>query len=160
MQVNLKSGKTYGDQTCTAGAGTLLLEFGTLSRLTNHSIFELKAKRALQALWARRTSTNLVGDAINVNTGRWEGTMSGTGAGLDSFYEYLLKAYILFGENDYWNMFADAYTAVNDGLGKNRHVFVNQDMHSGKISNTWVDSLSAFFPGLQVGAYFIVPQMS
>lgn len=32
-----------------------------------------------------------IGNAINVVTGEWTGKMSGLGAGLDSFYEYLLK---------------------------------------------------------------------
>ena len=31
------------------------------------------------------------GSIINVETGAWKGKMSGLGAGLDSFYEYLLK---------------------------------------------------------------------
>ena len=31
------------------------------------------------------------GNIINVETGEWSGKMSGVGAGLDSFYEYLLK---------------------------------------------------------------------
>lgn len=31
------------------------------------------------------------GHIIDVQTGEWVGEMSGLGAGLDSFYEYLLK---------------------------------------------------------------------
>jgi Glycosyl hydrolase family 47 len=31
------------------------------------------------------------GNVINIQTGKWTGFMSGLGAGLDSFYEYLLK---------------------------------------------------------------------
>ena len=30
---------------------------------------------------------------INIQTGQWTGRMSGLGAGIDSFYEYLLKVY-------------------------------------------------------------------
>ena len=33
----------------------------------------------------------MVGSVIHLNKGQWVGTMSGVGAGLDSFYEYLLK---------------------------------------------------------------------
>ena len=33
----------------------------------------------------------VTGNIINVETGEWSGKMSGVGAGLDSFYEYLLK---------------------------------------------------------------------
>ena len=32
--------------------------------------------------------------------------------GVDSFYEYLLKAHILFGGDEYWDMFQCAYIAV------------------------------------------------
>ena len=32
-----------------------------------------------------------VGNVINIHTGEWTGRMSGLGAGIDSFYEYLLK---------------------------------------------------------------------
>lgn len=32
-----------------------------------------------------------LGNVINIQTGQWMGQMSGLGAGLDSFYEYLLK---------------------------------------------------------------------
>ena len=35
-----------------------------------------------------------VGNVINVETAQWAGKMSGLGAGLDSFYEYLLKVSI------------------------------------------------------------------
>lgn len=30
----------------------------------------------------------------------WNNRQGGTGAGVDSFYEYLLKAYVLFGKSD------------------------------------------------------------
>lgn len=30
-------------------------------------------------------------------------------------------------------------------------LYVNVNMCSGEIINTWIDSLQAFFPGLQVG---------
>ena len=51
--VNLKKGKVAGDTrtTCTACAGTLLLEFGVLSRLTGNGVYEEKAKRAMKTLW-------------------------------------------------------------------------------------------------------------
>jgi ER degradation enhancer, mannosidase alpha-like 1 len=32
--------------------------------------------------------------------------------GVDSFYEYLMKAYILFGSDEFWDMFHSAYLAV------------------------------------------------
>jgi mannosidase alpha-like ER degradation enhancer 1 len=92
-------------ETCTAGAGTLLIEFGTLSRLTNNHTYEEKALKALQKLWHYRSGLNLVGNVINIASGKWIQTKSGIGAGSDSFYEYLLKAYILFGTEELYEMF-------------------------------------------------------
>ena len=77
----------------------MLLEFGALSRFTGDPRFETAARRAMEALWSRRAvNTHLVGETINVTTGRWARTDSGIGAGIDSYYEYLFKSYILFGD--------------------------------------------------------------
>jgi mannosidase alpha-like ER degradation enhancer 1 len=47
-RVNLKKGVIENEvrQACTAGAGTLILEFGTLSRLTGNDKYENAAKKA------------------------------------------------------------------------------------------------------------------
>lgn len=39
---------------------------------------------------------NVAGNVINIQTGEWVGQMSGLGAGLDSYYEYLLKVRKIF----------------------------------------------------------------
>src|SRR5438034_9155539 len=49
--VNLKTGAVRGNVTNPAEAGTLLIEFGTLSRLTHRSVFYDKAKRALVEIY-------------------------------------------------------------------------------------------------------------
>ena len=46
MYVNLKTGKTRGAESNPAEIGTLLLEFGTLSKLSGKPIYYDKAKRA------------------------------------------------------------------------------------------------------------------
>ena len=55
--------------TCTAGAGSLILEFGTLSRLTGDDRFEKAAYKAFFALWNRKSDIGLVGNMINTWTG-------------------------------------------------------------------------------------------
>ena len=45
--VNLKTGAVRGDVTNPAEVGSLLLEFGALSKLTGKSVYYEKAKRAL-----------------------------------------------------------------------------------------------------------------
>ena len=54
--VNLRKGQVPGDvrATCTACAGTLLLEFGVLSRLVNDSRYEAAARHAVERLFSMR----------------------------------------------------------------------------------------------------------
>jgi len=50
------------NETCTAGAGTMLLEFGILSRLLGDPVFENLARKAVAALWKHRSrETGLLG---------------------------------------------------------------------------------------------------
>lgn len=49
-------------------------------------------------------------------SGEWIGNLSGLGAGLDSFYEYLLKSYIMFGETEDYAMFHEAYQNIKQHL--------------------------------------------
>ncbi|QSZ29786.1 hypothetical protein DSL72_004303 [Monilinia vaccinii-corymbosi] len=82
-------------ETCSAGAGSLVLEFTTLSRLTGDPRFEQLAKRAFWAVWNRRSAIGLIGAGIDAETGQWIGHYAGIGAGTDSFFEYALKTHIL-----------------------------------------------------------------
>lgn len=62
--MNLKTGVPDDciNETCTAGAGSLLVEFGILSRLIGDSTFEWVARRAVRALWSlRNNETGLLG---------------------------------------------------------------------------------------------------
>src|SRR5206468_2060068 len=68
VYVNLKTGAVRGAETNPAEAGTLLLEFGTLSKLTGKPVYYEKAKRALVEVYNRRSAIGLVGGGINVET--------------------------------------------------------------------------------------------
>lgn len=82
----------------TAGAGSLILEFATLSRLTGDPSFEKAAKKAFFAIWNRKSDIGLVGNTINIRTGDWiSPEVLSIGAGIDSFFEYAIKWYILSG---------------------------------------------------------------
>lgn len=109
------------NETCLSGAGSLVLEFGILSRLVNDDVFERLARRAVNKLWqCRHRQTNLLGNVIDIQTGRWTGFMSGIGAGLDSFFEYLLKSYIMFGDQQDLDMFIQAYETIQEKLRRGR----------------------------------------
>ncbi|KAH7196697.1 glycosyl hydrolase family 47-domain-containing protein [Fusarium flagelliforme] len=82
-------------ETCSAGAGSLTLEFTVLSRLSGDDRFEQAAKRAFWAVWGRRSEIGLVGNGLDAEGGQWIGPHAGIGAGMDSFFEYALKSHIL-----------------------------------------------------------------
>ncbi len=95
-----QKGTSEVTETCSAGAGSLVLEFTVLSRLTADDRFEDLAKRAFWAIWNRRSAIGLVGTGIDAENGNWVGSYSGIGAGVDSFFEYALKSHILL-SNDF-----------------------------------------------------------
>ncbi|MGB6474108.1 MAG: glycoside hydrolase family 47 protein [Candidatus Sulfotelmatobacter sp.] len=148
--VNLKSGAVRGEDTNPAEVGTLLVEFGTLSKLTGKPVYYDKAKRALVELYNRRSRIGLVGAGINVRTGAWTEPTSFIGGGIDSYYEYLLKGWLLFGDNDCERMWRSSIEAVNryvadDGPAGLWYGKVN--MNTGARVATTFESLGAFFPG-------------
>ncbi|KAI3454549.1 hypothetical protein Pfo_011212 [Paulownia fortunei] len=149
--INLKYGVMENEtsETSTSGCGSLILEMGALSHLTGDPRFESAALRALRKLWSMRSSLNLLGTTLDVETGEWIEYSSGIGAGVDSFYEYLLKAHLLFGREEFWRMFQSAYLAVQKYF---RHGpwYHEADMRTGRATYWQLTSLQAFWPGLQV----------
>uniref|UniRef100_A0A671WFS4 alpha-1,2-Mannosidase n=1 Tax=Sparus aurata TaxID=8175 RepID=A0A671WFS4_SPAAU len=137
--------------TCTACAGTMILEFAALSRLSGETVFEANARKALDVLWERRQrGSDLVGTVINIHNEEWVRRDSGVGAGIDSYYEYLMKAYILLGDNVFLDRFNIHYSAIMKYISQ-PPLLLNVHMHNPTVSvRSWMDSLLAFFPGLQV----------
>lgn len=137
--------------TCTACAGTIILEFAALSRLSGEFVFEEHARRALDVLWDRRQKeSDLVGTVINIHNGEWIRRESGVGAGIDSYYEYLMKAYILLGDSIFLERFNTHYSAIMKYISQ-PPLLLSVHMHNPTVSvRSWMDSLLAFFPGLQV----------
>ncbi|KAJ6018127.1 hypothetical protein N7451_001506 [Penicillium sp. IBT 35674x] len=186
--LNLKSGgnkrKKYSylsnaevTETCSAGAGSLVLEFTVLSRLIGDGRFEELAKRAFWAVWARRSDIGLVGFGIDAESGKWIGSYSGIGAGIDSFFEYAFKSHVLLSEgerpplilrilDDYYlpltedqhspdsflQVWEDSHSSINRhlyrGEGYQHPHLVVGDVITGATRAFWIDSLSAYYPGL------------
>ncbi|XP_068190579.1 ER degradation-enhancing alpha-mannosidase-like protein 3 isoform X2 [Antennarius striatus] len=136
--------------TCTACAGTMILEFAALSRLSGESVFEANARKALDVLWERRQrGSDLVGTVINIHNEEWVRRDSGVGAGIDSYYEYLMKAYILLGDDVFLDRFNIHYSAIMKYISQ-PPLLLSVHMHNPTVSvRSWMDSLLAFFPGLQ-----------
>ena len=151
VYVNLRTGQTRGAVTNPAETGTLLLEFGTLSKLTGRSVFYEKAKRALVEIFKRRSQLGLVGQSINVETGAWTNTDSHISGGIDSYYEYLWKCWLLFGDKDCRDMWDASIPAVNKYLADETGSglwYGHADMQTGKRTETTYGALDAFFPAL------------
>jgi hypothetical protein len=151
MFVNLKTGSVKGEISNPAEIGTLLLEFGTLSKLTGKPIYYDKAKRALVELYSRRSALGLVGSAINVETGAWTDTSSHISGGIDSYYEYLLKAWLLFDDKDCERMWHSSIEAINKYLADETTSglwYAYVDMNTGKRTATHFGALDAFFPAV------------
>ena len=150
VHVNLKTGAVRDEKTNPAEVGTLLLEFGTLSKLTGRPVYYDKAKQATVELYRRRSPIGLVGSGINVKTGAWIGTTTYIGGGVDSYYEYLLKSWLLFGDKDCEQMWRTSIEAVNKYLaddGPNGLWYGEADMQTGARVGTEFGALDAFFPG-------------
>lgn len=170
-------------ETCSAGAGSLVLELTVLSRLTGDERFEEIAKRAFWAIWSRRSDLNLIGAGIDAESGQWIGPYTGVGAGIDSFFEYALKSHILLSRDSIpehnQNTFADDPRALFEPLSVEeespegflqawedahaaieRHLYrgpsyqhphyIQADLYTGATRALWIDSLSAYYPGLLV----------
>jgi mannosidase alpha-like ER degradation enhancer 2 len=151
VYVNLRTGQTRDPVTNPAETGTLLLEFGTLSRLTGKPIFYEKAKRALVETFKRRSPLGLVGESINVETGAWTNTDSHISAGIDSYYEYLWKCWLLFGDKDCRDMWNASIPAINKYLAdeiRGELWYGHTNMRTGERTKTQYGALDAFFPAL------------
>lgn len=151
--VNLRTGKTRGKVSNPAETGTLLIEFGMLSKLTGKPVYYDQAKRALVETYKRRDpKTGLVGSWIDVESGRWTDTGSHIGGGIDSYYEYLYKCWRLFGDAECKAMWDQSIVAVNahlaDEVRERELWYGHADMVTGKRTATRYGALDAFMPAL------------
>jgi hypothetical protein len=154
--VNLKTGAVRDPDSNPAETGTLLIEFGTLSKLTNKPVFFDKAKRALVETYKRRSPLGLVGEKINVDTGAWVNNDSHISGAIDSYYEYLLKCWLLFEDQDCKRMWLDSIAAINKYLpaeiyrnsGAAELWYGHADMNTGVRTTSTYGALDAFFPAV------------
>ncbi|HEY4128663.1 MAG TPA: glycoside hydrolase family 47 protein [Gammaproteobacteria bacterium] len=149
--VNLRTGKTRGAESNPAETGTLILEFGTLSLLTGDQRFVAAAKRALVVTYNHRSSIGLVGDGIDIETGKWISTDSHISGGIDSYLEYQVKCMLLFSDGECMDMATGSIEAVRKYLpdevdGQLWYGHVN--MYTGKRTTTEYGALDAFFPAV------------
>lgn len=142
--------------TCLACATTLTLEFRLLSHLTGDRRYGAAVDAAVAAVYSlRHPSTGLLGNTLSTDSGRWDRGDAGVGPGADSFYEYLLKTYLVLGDEAYLRRFAEQYVRVQrymavPGTWKGASWLLDVNMGTLEAVKQWVSSLSAFWPGVQV----------
>lgn len=152
VEVNLHTGKTRGIGSNPAETGTLLLEFGTLSKLTGKPLYYEKAKHALVATYKRSSKLGLVGAELDVENGKWTSPDSSLGGGIDSYYEYLYKCWRLFGDADCKAMWKTSIKGINAHVAEtvrgNELWYGHIDMNTGARRAPHWGSLDAFFPAV------------
>jgi hypothetical protein len=149
--VNLSTGKVHGKEVNVAEAGTYLLEMGMLSYFTGDPVFYRSARRASAAIFDRRSGLGLVGGVIDVETGEWTDRTSHICAGTDSYYEYLYKAWALFGDPEVKAMWDASIVAVLEYLPveKDGRIWYGRvDMDTGEPVSSVVTLYDAFFPAI------------
>jgi len=149
--VNLRTGAVSGPVSNPAEVGTLMLEFGALSKLTGDQRYYDTAKRAVVTLFERRSPIGLVGSTINVETGAWEDRESHVTGGIDSYYEYLLKSWLLFGDSTFKRMWDVSIAAANRYLPDERpngYWYGHVNMDTGERTATRFGALDAFLPAV------------
>jgi mannosidase alpha-like ER degradation enhancer 2 len=161
--VNLMSGIPKDETTIAslAGGGTLSLEMELLSRLTGNEEYGRAAKLAARALWMRRSRFNTYGKHICTQRGDWTESLSGIGSNSDSFFEYLIKHYILFPEDhDFWYSMVSAYGGVHNEsrLGDwYADVDLNRGLSTNGSARQVFEALMAFYPGMQILLGELIP---
>lgn len=149
--INLKTGVPREAVTSPADVATYLPEWGTLSRLTGDPRYAAAARKAMIAVFERRSPLDLVATKIDVLSGAWRSRTATIGSYCDSFFEYLWDSWQLFGDAECKRMY-DVCTAA---ILKHQQVwqdhelwFADVDFETGAVVSTEQDELASFYGGL------------
>ncbi|MFJ9817662.1 glycoside hydrolase family 47 protein [Streptomyces sp. NPDC101151] len=149
--VNLRTGAVSGNQVPLAEIGSNITELGWLSRLTGDQKYFDAAKKALKVPYDRRSSLNLLGTTLNVDSGAWTDATARVDPPVDSYFEYLWDAYQFFGDNEIRGWYQTLTSAVLQRLGETyngRLWFRSVNMNSGAVTGRGQSELTAFYAGL------------
>ncbi|SSD60731.1 uncharacterized protein SCODWIG_02492 [Saccharomycodes ludwigii] len=127
-----------------------MFEFTLLSYLTLDSKYELITRYAFNKTWELRTRVNLLASSFDPVSMSMNLPYTGIGASIDSFYEYALKGSILFDDDHLYQVWKDSFNGLQN-YSEYLWWYNNINVINGGASYiSWIDSLSAFFPGLLV----------
>jgi mannosyl-oligosaccharide alpha-1,2-mannosidase len=112
--VNLATGQKNGlGSVVLSEVGTMQLEFRRLSQLTGDDKYDRMATRVMKELKDNGPSDGLFPTTYMPHSKRFSGTVTMGGLG-DSFFEYLLKQWLLTGKTD--NMYLEMYQRSLHGI--------------------------------------------
>uniref|UniRef100_A0A8C5Y1G1 alpha-1,2-Mannosidase n=1 Tax=Microcebus murinus TaxID=30608 RepID=A0A8C5Y1G1_MICMU len=155
--VNLKSGVGRNWGWASAGSsilaefGTLHMEFVHLSYLTGDLVYYKKVMHIRKLLRKMNRPNGLYPNYLNPRTGRWGQYHTSVGGLGDSFYEYLLKAWLMSDKTDHEarRMYDDAIEAIEKHLIKKSRgglVFIG-DWRNGHLEKK-MEHLACFAGGM------------
>ncbi|KAJ9055741.1 hypothetical protein DSO57_1000599 [Entomophthora muscae] len=145
---------TNGGRVILSEIGTVQMEFTRLSIITNDPKYKEAALKVYDKLnLMQKPMRGLYPVFLNVNTGLFLTNEITFGALGDSFYEYLLKMYIMLGPNSDRHKYLAMFKESVDGLkslirrGYGDRLYVGQIDPSGQYRQT-MDHLAFFIPGM------------
>ncbi len=149
--VNLRTGETRGDTVNVAEAGSYTFEMGMLSYYTGDPKYYQAGKKATKAIFDRRSEIGLIGDVIDVNSGVWVSESSHICAGVDSYYEYLYKSYLMFGDPELGEIWDMSIGPINKYIAEKydgKLWYGRCNMYSGELNSSVITLYDAFFPAI------------
>ncbi|KAM3960979.1 mannosyl-oligosaccharide alpha-1,2-mannosidase IA isoform 2-T2 [Aphomia sociella] len=141
-----------GPNSILSEVGTLHMEFTYLSDVTGRDVYRQKVERIREALNNVEKPNDLYPNFINPRTGQWGQRHVSLGALGDSFYEYLLKTWLVSNrEDEQARLMFD--TAMQAALDKMLRVSPSglsylADLKYGRIFEEKMDHLSCFSGGM------------
>ncbi|KAI7835449.1 hypothetical protein COHA_010654 [Chlorella ohadii] len=133
-----------------AEMGTNVLEFATVSALAGDPKFREAAEKPLRAVHKANENALLL-ESVDRSTAKEIGSKRGVGAGTDSYYEYLVKYWVLGGRRDEhfrqrWEQAADEAMEQLMVYPKGWDFSFVSDLEGTTVSNM-LEHLRCFYPG-------------
>ncbi|GFN80846.1 alpha-1,2-mannosidase [Plakobranchus ocellatus] len=155
--INLRSGSSRnygwasGGSSILSEVGTLHLEFDYLSTVTNDPIYREKVMKIRNFLNEIDKPNGLYPNFINPKTGKWGSQQVSLGALGDSFYEYLIKEWLMSNKKDTVAraMYDEALKAIIDKLlhTSKTGLLYFAESKSGRLEHK-MDHLACFTAGM------------
>ncbi|KAK3097401.1 hypothetical protein FSP39_009319 [Pinctada imbricata] len=155
--VNTKTGSARnwgwasGGCSILAEFGSFHVEFMYLSEISGNKIYKDKVMKIRETLQSIEKPNGLYPNYLNPRTGRWGQQHTAIGALGDSFYEYLLKAWLQSGKKDTEarKMYDEAIKAISEKLVKKSQSGFTYvaEYKSGRLENK-MDHLGCFAGGM------------